>query len=228
MKLKFDFDIKKIILVLAILMIFFTFMPFGKSKCNCMRFREGFTDSVEIGEYDYLAPVPPDNKWSTNTLNNFVTAFKKSKGCKMVGAQCNSLTNDPTNILLSEFINTVTEKEAEYFIKNGKFPINKYVKNLLQNTLSEITKANPGLNQMSYEDMEYIWTSRIIYGIYLQPTEKDKNPQPLSYQIYMGTAKPPVSPKPTSQNNNLQYNSSSGLSSADFDEVVSFCKKIVK
>jgi hypothetical protein len=228
MKLKFNFDIKKIILVLAILMIFFTFMPFGKSKCNCMRFREGFTDSVEIGEYDYLAPVPPDNKWSTNTLNNFVTAFKKSNGCKLIGAECSSITNDPSNKIMAFYMERVSEQEAEYFIKNGKFPINKYVKTLVQDMLSKNAKANPGVKQMSYEDMENIWTSHIIYGIYLQPTEKDKNPQPLSYQIYIGTAKPPVSPKPTSQNNNLQYNSSSGLSSADFDEVVSFCKKIVK
>ena len=225
--MKLKFDIKKGILVLAILMIFFTFMPFGKSKCNCMRFREGFTNSNEIGEYDYLAPIPPDNKWSTNTLNNFVTAFKKSEGCKIVGAECNSLTNDPSNKSMVEFMKQVSEQEAEFFIKNGNYPINKYVKKYIQDAKNK-ESATGALKQMSYEDMISIWPTRFIYQVFVLHDESSKNPQPLSYQIYMGTAKPPVSPKPTSQNNNLQYNSSSGLSSADFDEVVSFCKKIVK
>jgi hypothetical protein len=50
--------------------------------------------------------------------------------------------------------------------------------------------------------------------------ESQMTPQPLSYQIYMGTAKPPTTTSSGSS-------SSSSLSDSNYQQLVSLCKNVV-
>ena len=77
---------------------------------------EGFSLSFKptsplIGEFEYLAPIPPDNRWTQDTIDKFVDKYNSVNEMteyKMLKSE--TFANKPIEFAL--------EKEATYFIDN--------------------------------------------------------------------------------------------------------------
>jgi hypothetical protein len=149
------------ILLLLFIILLFTFFSF----------REGFGSSnSSIGEYSYLEPVPKGNTWDNSIQEQFLKVYNK---------------NPDIHVDMNGLIQQCTSKEAQYYINNGKFPYCTYITNYIN---KNYPKNNP-------ENIINTWSklipNRIMYLLAIAQTESKESPQPLSYQIYMGTAKPP-------------------------------------
>jgi hypothetical protein len=164
------------ILLLLFIILLFTFFPF----------KEGFefgSSNSSIGEYSYLEPVPKGNTWDNSIKEQILVAINK-----------NNKKNNPNSYpatmdILSNYFNIVipecTSEEAQYYINNGNYPYCTYITDYMN---KNYTKNNP-------ENIINTWSklipNRSIYSLGIAQTEEKESPQPLSYQIYMGTAKPP-------------------------------------
>ena len=159
-----------IILLLSIILLF-TFFPF----------REGFSTSDSIGEYSYLEPVPKGNTWDDNTKQQFIVAINKNI-TKYYPNQP-QVTMDSMTPYFNSVIPECTSEEVQYYINNGNYPyctyITDYINKNSQDPATVIQKYSITL------------PNRWAYGWFILQTESKESPQPLSYQIYMGTAKPP-------------------------------------
>lgn len=151
------------IILLLFIILLFTFFSF----------REGFefgSPNSNIGEYSYLEPVPKGNIWDNSIQKQFLKVFIKSPNMK---------------VNINELMQQCTSEEAQYYINNGKFPYCTYITNYIN---KNYPKDNP-------ENIINTWSKLIpnrgIYALGIAQTEAKESPQPLSYQIYMGTAKPP-------------------------------------
>jgi hypothetical protein len=210
---KFIFRNKKTLLFLGALFLgVMIFISFYKIK-------EGF-DNSSIGEYAYLKPVPANNTWSQATLDAFKIAYKKNQETKL---------GDNYDSMEKAMIDSSTEEEGQYYISNNKFPWGSYITNAWTNYL----KANPMYtNGASIEDAVknsmQAQNTRQTY-VLLRPAESQQTPQPLSYQIYMGTAQPPASPSaPSSATPSPSLSPSpSSLSSTDYQSLTSICKNML-
>jgi hypothetical protein len=93
--------------------------------------------STEDSQYKYLAPLPPDNTWSQDIQNAFVTKFNS-----MLLAQDPSATliTSPTTKQFNYML-IASEEEAKYFIDNGVWPWDNYVNNII-NKIKESVDEN--------------------------------------------------------------------------------------
>jgi hypothetical protein len=159
-----------------------------------------------IDEYEYLAPIPPNNSWSEETINQFTSKYL-------------SVFPEVTSINAKDYEPMALEKEAHYYIQNGMFPLDTYIKNFLsQNTMSNGEKYNPTLIAQTYPN-------RYVYEVLIAPKESELSPQPLSYQIFMGT---------TQQQNNSSSSSppllnliNTTLNDKSYEQLVSLCKNVI-
>jgi len=176
--------------------------------------KEGFTN-FKIGRYSFLAPVPPPMNdgsanpilnsipdWDPKVITNFIKVFNK---------ETNNLAFklDPSKNTVKDEISIfsllVTEEEAIYYIKHKKWPYDGYVmeyllKNpsILQDIILKAEK-NPNTAQLfekydidiqnfdNLHTLQKFFPNRSIYSSLIAPIEQKEVPQPLAYQIFMGT-----------------------------------------
>jgi hypothetical protein len=166
---------KYIFLVVFILFIFLF---------NFSHVREGLTGSV--GDYDYLAPVPVNNSWSDATWKDYITVHNTLNCPSGKGPNC--IRNPPHPDLVKLYNQNISEAEGQYYIQNGKWPYDNYVTTYA----SKHPIPDPTGKNVNVSDIQRYVANRQFYGMFISPTESKMVPQPLSYQIYTGQAKPPV------------------------------------
>lgn len=146
---------------------------------------EGLTSI--IGEYDYLAPIPSDNKISDDIFRQFVDKFNELN-CPSAGVNgCVPIDiSIPANFsnIKTSFEKSITEPEAIYYIQNGKFPYDGYVMTSM--------KKQPNYTEDGSDQSAKMYPNRTLYELTIKPTEANMNPPPLAYNVFMGTAKPPT------------------------------------
>lgn len=213
-----------IILSILVIVVFFYFVtpPFFHS------FSEGFTEN----EYKYLAPLPAGYTWSQDILTKLT-----EKGNKMAKEGEPPNTEENTKMFLKSW--DITEEEAKYYIKNGKWPYDAYVLNYV--------KQNPDImGKMKQEDgspqtvstLSKNWSNRIFYGQLIGPIESKQTPLPLSYQIFKGTIPAPVQKSQTDTSKtkttkmispitSSSLSSASTLSESNYNTLVGLCKNII-
>ena len=179
---------------------------------------EGLTSN--IGEYDYLVPIPSDNKISDDVFRQYVDKSNELNPSNPTDIS----TPDNFSSAKSQFEKFVTEPEAKYFIENGKFPVDGYVMNWAKNNTDKFPDGIDGAQK--------IYTNRIIYVQYIKPTEETMTPPPLAYNIFMGTAKPPPNfnyaathPSSMPSSTPSSISSTTPSSSTNYDDFLSLCKK---
>jgi hypothetical protein len=158
-------------IILLFIILLFTFFSF----------REGFSNSNSIGEYSYLEPVPKGNTWDNSIKEQFIVAINKNNKIHFPNsppATMKSITN-----YFNMVIPQCTSEEAQYYINNGNYPYCTYITDYINKKFS-----NPS-SIIQKDSMSY--PNRFIYSFVLLRSEAKESPQPLSYQIFMGTAKPP-------------------------------------
>ena len=91
------------------------------------------SSSESNGQYKYLAPLPPNNSWSIDIQNAFVTKFNSVfTGLDPSATQITSPAFNGVN-----FMQNASEKEAKSFIDNGVWPRDVYVTNLITKLQNE-------------------------------------------------------------------------------------------
>jgi hypothetical protein len=168
----------KILLFLGMLILLLCF--FNK--------QEGFTNS--IGKYDYLAPIPQPNIWTPAVINLFVDKFNSNMGTGNILLMVNKKTfaTDSRSKLIME---NALEEEANYYITNGKFPINLYVSDYLISNPNSVTPKITGSFNYDNTTISQVWPSRYIYDTIISINESKIRPLPESYEIFKGTKPPP-------------------------------------
>lgn len=195
---------------------------------------EGFTSSA-IGEYEYLAPIPQGNSIPISLIQSFWNKYNEincpdgSNNCQNGSIWINADVSNAT--LYSNFYNEMYyQSELEYYVQNGIFPYCGYVTNYASQNPSALGTKTLQQWQRSMANC------RNFYDNVLMVTESHMNPQPLSYQIFMGTAQPPAGTtgsSTTSDSTGLLGISSSTTSSntennnSNYQEFVSLCQKVV-
>lgn len=220
---------KYIILLFIVIVVFL---------CTSSSIVEGFTDN--IGEYDYLAPPPSTDNIDDETLKNLFSKlldvqaeiappeFKNSAIENATKIKEKLLTADK-NMLermkkeLEPLLKNSTKPEIEYFIKNGKFPLNGYVMNYLKNTIKPFTSLGQEVTVDDQMKRLKIYPNRLIYGLRIYRDESKQNPLPLSAKIYLGQEKPP------SVSSTIITDDISAIkSNSNYSELVSLCKKVMR
>lgn len=211
--MKFDFD--KIIRFLSkhklavFLAVFLAFILLFRTRLVI----EGLTT---IGEYEYLAPLPPNNTISDDVMKAYLDKV-------MSPQQKQNIPPDYVTNVKKSFQTFVTEKELQYHTENGKWPYDSYVLNYLTAHPEVLQKPNMPNNSLELTQMRN--PNRNAYEIFIAPIESQMTPPPLSYQIYMGTAEPP------SEMMSLPGISSSSSSSTSMDpnyqDFLSLCKRVL-
>ena len=188
------------ILIIFLLLIFYNF--------TVTTFYEGMT-TLSINDYEYLAPIPSNNSWSEETINQFTSKYL-------------SVFPGVTSVNTKDYEPMALEAEAQYYIENGMFPLDTYVKNYLsQNTNFNGDKYNPTL-------IAQIYPNRFVYQQIIEPKEKELSPQPLSYQIFMGTAQQQNISSPTSSSSPSLLNlMNTSLNGKSYEQLVSLCKNVI-
>jgi len=188
--------------------------------------REGL-ESMSIGEYEFLEPPPKNNSWSDETWREFIPVWNNSNGCSHTkGPSC--ITYPPSEAQKQYFTAEAflaTEKEAKYYVQNGYFPFDGYVKNYLTNNpkiLEEIIKTSKGRIK-TIRDLQKFLSNRAVFDFFIIGNEEQDNKlnpefeKSLAYRIALGKAKPPSSSNPlTSSSSNNTY----------YQDFVSLCKKV--
>ena len=170
------------------------------------KIKEGFDSS--IGEYAYLAPIPPNTTLSQATQTSFTTAYNNNNKGRYAD--------------VTQAIPYITEEEAKYYIANGKFPWGSYI-------INSALKM-PNVTQQDIVDAMINIPSRLMYKTQFLPTESKQTPAPLSYQIYMGTAQPPSTSSSTSSSTVPSVSSpssQSNLSNSDYQSLTSICRNVL-
>jgi hypothetical protein len=209
--MKFDFDKitrflgkHKLVVFLA---VFLAFILLFRTRFVI----EGLTS---MGEYEYLAPVPPGNTISDEVVKAFLAKYSSvtlapTPPPENLAANKNSLQGD------------YTEKELQNYIDNGTFSFNTYILNFL-NSHADV-KAKITNVYGSLDNAQKNFGSRIAYRVFILPIESKMNPPPLSYQIYMGTAQPPPAiPAVTVPS------SSSSTTDKNYQDFLSLCRRTLQ
>ena len=123
-------------IVLLFLILFFILLIFiGILNKTIEAFSLGSLSSIPTplsssetdGQYKYLAPLPPNNSWSIDIQNAFVTKFNSVIiGFDPSATQITSPAFNGVN-----FMQNASEEEAKSFIDNGVWPRDVYVTNLI-------------------------------------------------------------------------------------------------
>jgi hypothetical protein len=192
--------------------------------------REGFSMG-EVGEtkpqceYQYLAPTPRNadgkvKEWSTSTIDAYLAKFysvnpnenEKNKMDREKFRAANSVLN-------------MSEEEGQYYIKNGKFPLNPYIINTLQNdekvkeflNHAERTSKKP----FNAETLSKLYNVRMIYTVVIMPTEPtDTSTLTLARQIYSGQTVGPNCDGATTEG------TASSFTDADKQKLREVCKNL--
>jgi hypothetical protein len=198
---------------------------------------EGFT--ANIGEYEFLAP--PTDIISDEMFNKLIEKMKK------VLNKPELTSNDKKS--LKEYI---TNKEINYYVENGLFPISPYVQKYITNAWKEKyeteKKTNPNAVEPDYEKLIKqlpatlkLLPNRAIYVLTGGPAhDKALSPLPEGYLIYMGIKPPPSYSEPTSSINESTTSLTDSLPSLtdsnaslneidnkrNYNDLVSLCKKV--
>lgn len=147
-----------------------------------LSYKEGF----ESGQYGYLAPHDPAVLDAT-TQSNFITTFNASGGVvlpQVILSETNRSFNDLKTI--------VTLDEINYYIQNKKWPYNSYIMNYLVSNKDAVLQNLTKMKIYSLEDLQKVFPTRLVYMVFIDPTEKQLSPPPLSNNIYMGKAVAPA------------------------------------
>ena len=142
---------------------------------------EGFNKS---GGYDYLKPIPSPPPEIDNTLAlKFMTLLTKNGNKYLVKPV------DESNINITNVNKTYTLEEINYYIKNNKFPYDTYIIDYLNKNRTIIKDQKSTIFKVPFtlDMLQEIWSTRLIYLVFIQGKEIALNPNPLSYEIYAGT-----------------------------------------
>ena len=174
---------RKIIMFILLLISILSFLPII----------EGLepSSSQPMCTYDYLGPIPGGiNLWSQDTINAFTDKYNSIN--ELAAKDMLDSTTFTTSKQGRIFLSNTLETEAQYYIENGTFPINKYVYKYLQfNTFNgQKNKKNESLYISNIGEM---MPNRIIYSTFIGPDEMSITPLPISYQIWKGTISNPSS-----------------------------------
>lgn len=180
---------------------------------------EGLTGSV--GEYEFLAP-------STDNISDDMWNKLAEKISKLLLP----MTVEQVKEL---YKGNITNKEINYYLENGTYPINPYIKktmleyykSLKPNTTS--ADVDTSINQLP------TYTARTLYGPMLKRLDEAKTPQPDGYLIYMGTKPPPSYSTPTYSVNNSTTSMTDAIptgtdlyNNRNYDDFVSLCKRVTQ
>jgi len=225
---KFLMKHKYFILLVVLLTFFFVFL--------LPSFREGLTNAA-IGEYTYLAPVPPGNTWDQSTMDKF--AMKYNEVNNKTGDQMLEGNSDS----LKQLISVAVSAEANYYADNGKWPYCGYVSTYVEKHPEVLSPFNDSSgNVMTPTTLQKAWPNRLAYQQLISKTEKVMTPQPVSYKIFMGTVKSsakaaadasassPSSSSPSSSASSScssPSSSSSSLSDTNYQQLMTLCKNVM-
>jgi len=171
-------------IVLILFLILFSFVLF----ILITEKREGFTSvDTDIGEYQYLAPIPQYNTWSDSTIDEFIPIYKKVT---------NKLSDDGINkdYIVKNFVIYALEDEAKYYISNSKWPVCPYIINYCNNEPTLLNKMgldNNG-NPITIDYFQQFMPNRYIYMYLLLPIQEKMDPKPDACLIYLGEKEPPT------------------------------------
>jgi len=119
------------------------------------------------GEYKYLAPIT--GTWSSDTQQKFIDKYNSVNNLTGENAVTISmLSQSPTSGMLGWYYNGgmmkyITEEEANYYIQNGVFPYDDYVKNYLS------TALNPPASEADLQTYPKFASNRSVYMLIVEP-----------------------------------------------------------
>ena len=151
-----------------------------------LSYREGF----ESGSYAYLAPNDILITDET-TKNKFITAGKKTAAIFFPEI---TLTDEKINQIKSEMNKTkdISLDEINYYIQNNKWPYNSYISNYATTNKESILNKLKDTKIKTLDDLQKVVPTRLFYKYFIESTETQISPPPLSNNIYMGKAVAPV------------------------------------
>lgn len=162
-------------------------------------------------EYSYLAPPVKDKdgnvkQWSDSTLTKYIEKFNSVNPPDKPDDKM-----DKTKFMSFNKILGLSEEEGKYFAQNGKYPLNPFIVNTLKNDekVRDLIRKHLETSKLPLtpDDINKSYSSRIIYGAFIAPTEP-LDPPSLARQIYNGQTVGP----------NCETTGSAGSSFSDTDK----------
>lgn len=178
-KILFTLRKYKSLVILGLLLLLLVFF-------NRYKILEGLTNN-SIGEYDFLAPLPPDNNFDDAVLKKFMDKYNANVNEYNKTAAGKVGTFDLGNKnLIDDYKKNVTQEELQYYIDNNEFPYDGYITKYVQ--------ADPkNYPQGLKTGFLPFFPNRYVYLFTSYQKDKSSNPQPLAYKIVTGEEKPPTS-----------------------------------
>jgi hypothetical protein len=152
----------------------------------------GLEEPPKVGMYDFLKPTEvlmsdgstKTKEWGQKTINKVADRLKRNK-----------IPVPLDSSFLQEWFDFATEAEAVTFVQNGRWPINTYVQEKLNDDSFNFATMNdsdgkPTLTKEAIAE-GIMFPNRLVYMKYIMPLESSENPKPLAFKVYMGTEKPP-------------------------------------
>ena len=202
--------------------------------------REGL-ESMSIGEYDFLEPVPKDNIISRDLLDKFVKKWNSVHGCdnnKESNGGCFRNLPLPKDVIINLNSN-YTDKEVQYYIQYGVWPYCGYLINYLNENKNAIqTKFDnkfPGL-----KIIQKSMTSRPVFDLVVNMTGTTQeisdgkgghinlpSGSKLAIDIFNGKVKPPSSSNPLKNSSSQSsIENTNNVQNSYYQDFVSLCKKV--
>ena len=146
-------------------------------------FREGFdmpSIGSSIGEYDYLKPLDTPTVLDTNLEAQFKKIWNETTAFYPEG----NLEKSPE--MLKSQLSFATNEEFEYYTKNKKWPYGSYMTNYVKTNIDDMIKRLNKPTVTTKEQIQQLFSTRLVYAIFIAPVEAGKSPQPLSVEIFTG------------------------------------------
>ena len=147
------------------------------------KYNEHFTET--INQYDYMEPI-------TETISDELWTILFNKMKSIVPEKVNSI-----DILKKKYTNFITKAEISYYLENGIFPWNLYVKNHFIDLISSIKESQSSSPEEQLKVMMKENPVRYVYSQYLLVPNMKENIQGDAYLIYSGEKKLPTTTYPT-------------------------------
>jgi hypothetical protein len=182
-----------IILLLICLIIIYNLYPYQYQYPYPYSYTEKFTDSM--GEYEYMAP-PTDNiseeMWKIlfnkmrDTGANKEDTKEDTKDEKDKDENEDEDEDLKIDTLKKKFTNFITKEEIIYYVDNGIFPWNQYMKKLFLDSMkrNKIPKTI-NIDDLLKEEMEQL-PNRYAYSQYLLSPNMKESLTSEAYLIYSG------------------------------------------
>jgi hypothetical protein len=164
----------------------------------------------EMGQYDYLEPIttPLDDNTIKKVGDRINLTLGKCRNEEQSKMYMFDISTYKTHFLWGNVINNITQKEAEYYIKNGTYPSNTYISDYLKST-PEFSSSICSFN-LNNTTIFKLLSVRNIYRYWFENKDSKINPKPEAYEIFQGTKKPPESSK---------------IYNLNFEELKTICEK---